>query len=470
MAKQIDDNGFWLIEGNPISKEGVFPYLGKTISPKLEPNRIYQVYRPYAELSSPETLKSFDGIPFIEDHEMLGDGFTSTDTRTPKGVLMNPRAENGGIFGDLKIFSDSMKSTITNGKKELSLGYRCNYRLEPGVWNGQPYEVVQTDLRGNHIALVDKGRMGSSVRVYDWAFDALDIEREITNTNNNKENGAMPDEKEKDKTAPEAAADEAVDKRKLIDGVAGFLKDKGLSDEDIRFCIGKMEKMSYDPSEAGKATDADDKPEDKEGDEKKPEAEAADKCGKDACGKDEDAEKKGEEKTAEGEKAEDGCGKGKDEFFDGPKMDELIERMKNEGKISAEAAKELQGSRHYERAAESSAKNEAKREETGAKKSGMDAADYIREMDKRDALYNAVTPIVGEFDKSGMTEVAVARYACDKLDLKPETDAEALGLAKGYAAAKAAQSKTYSMDAAPETQRAHGGMSERIKRYLAEGK
>ena len=228
----------------------------------------------------------------------------------------------------------------------------------------------------------------------------------------------MPDEKEKDKTAPKAA----VDKRKLIDGVAGFLKDKGLSDEDIRFCIGKMEKMSYDPSEAGKATDADDKPEDK------------------------------------------------DEFFDGPKMDELIERMKNEGKISAEAAKELQGSRHYERAAESAAKNEKKREETGAKKSGMDAADYIREMDKRDALYNAVTPIVGEFDKSGMTEVAVARYACDKLDLKPETDAEALGLAKGYAAAKAAQSKTYSMDAAPENKRAHGGMSERIKRYLAEGK
>lgn len=44
--KQIDHNGFWHIEDNPISKEGVFPYLGRQISPNLEPEKIYMVYRP----------------------------------------------------------------------------------------------------------------------------------------------------------------------------------------------------------------------------------------------------------------------------------------------------------------------------------------------------------------------------------------------------------------------------------------
>ena len=72
MAKEIDLNGFWKIENNPISKEGVFPYLGKQISPDLEPDKIYMVYRPASELTSEETIESFNGVPFIDEHEMIG--------------------------------------------------------------------------------------------------------------------------------------------------------------------------------------------------------------------------------------------------------------------------------------------------------------------------------------------------------------------------------------------------------------
>ena len=45
---------------------------------------------------------------------------------------------------------------------------------------------------------------------------------------------------------------EDIDKRKEIDEIGGFLKDKGLSDEDIRFVIGLAEKLSYEKDEAGK--------------------------------------------------------------------------------------------------------------------------------------------------------------------------------------------------------------------------
>lgn len=44
---------------------------------------------------------------------------------------------------------------------------------------------------------------------------------------------------------------EDVDKRKLIDEVAGIMKSAGCNDEDIRTAIGKMEKIGYDKSEAG---------------------------------------------------------------------------------------------------------------------------------------------------------------------------------------------------------------------------
>ena len=46
---------------------------------------------------------------------------------------------------------------------------------------------------------------------------------------------------------------EKVDKRKLIDEVAGIMKSAGADDEKIRTAIAKMEKLAYDKSEAGTA-------------------------------------------------------------------------------------------------------------------------------------------------------------------------------------------------------------------------
>ena len=49
------------------------------------------------------------------------------------------------------------------------------------------------------------------------------------------------------------AKNEKVDKRKLIDEVAGIMKSAGCDDEAIRTAIGKMEKIGYDESETDKA-------------------------------------------------------------------------------------------------------------------------------------------------------------------------------------------------------------------------
>ena len=184
MTKQVDLNGYWLIEDNPVSKEGVFPYLGSQISSELEPNKIYMVYRPAEELENPETVESFNAVPFIDEHEMIGEGFTKYDDRPAGGVLYNVKADHGKLVGDFKIYSENLKDEIANGKKELSLGYLCDYELSRGVWNGQRYDAIQKNIRGNHVALVSKGRMGADVRVYDKAITMdsmpVDLEKEIT--------------------------------------------------------------------------------------------------------------------------------------------------------------------------------------------------------------------------------------------------------------------------------------------------
>jgi hypothetical protein len=70
-----------------------------------------------------------------------------------------------------------MKDILKDGKiRELSLGYTCIYEQEDGEYEGVPYMFKQTNLRGNHLALVKHGRCGSSVCVYDQAvvtFDSL---------------------------------------------------------------------------------------------------------------------------------------------------------------------------------------------------------------------------------------------------------------------------------------------------------
>lgn len=182
MAKKVDINGFWEIKDNPLTKEGVFPYLGKQIDPEgriwgLDPNRIYWVYRPVEEISKEDTLASFENKPFINGHTMLGDGCTPTDDANIAGVIHNIRCVDGTMVGDFTIYSDEIKRDIKKGKKQLSLGYRASFEKKTGLFDGKSYDFIQVGLVGNHVALVDSGRCGSDVRIFDKSLvcDSLEI-------------------------------------------------------------------------------------------------------------------------------------------------------------------------------------------------------------------------------------------------------------------------------------------------------
>jgi hypothetical protein len=167
----VDTNGWYEIKENPLSKVGVFPYLGKTIDESLEPEKIYNVYRPADELSNEETLKSFRLLPWIDDHVMLGaseEGLTPAEKKGVQGVIGEEIEFDGEYLkGNIKVFSEKLMNLIKSGKKELSIGYRCLYDLVPGVYNGQPYDAIQREIRGNHVALVEEGRAGPDVAVLD---------------------------------------------------------------------------------------------------------------------------------------------------------------------------------------------------------------------------------------------------------------------------------------------------------------
>lgn len=287
MSKKVDTNGYWYIKHNPISKEGVFPYLGHTISDDCEPNKIYKVYRPASTLK--DSVETWDNPPkpFIDDHEMLGEGFTAIDDRPVQGIIYNPSFDDGVLYADIAVYSEDLKQNIENGKKELSLGYFCKYKKERGVFKGEVYDYVQYDMVGNHIALVDAGRCGSDVKVFDHkcTMDSLDLGGFESPLKKASEDGIIESKETKGSNMFIA-----------LDDVRGVLA--GVFDA----ADPKMKSILDELEEKAKTEDEDEKEEEKkseDSDEKEDEKKTEDKCGKD-----EDEEKKESEDEDDDEKKE----------------------------------------------------------------------------------------------------------------------------------------------------------------------
>ena len=179
-TQRIEDfNGWFEVPRNPISKAGVFPYLGSALGPdiikenNIDPEKVYMVLRPPEELAKPEFLISCSLLPWVNDHAMLGDeesGYTRPEEKGIGGVTGEQVVfddTDDTVYSNIKLFSEAHKNEVANGKTPLSLGYRCAYKWAPGEYKGEKYDLIQVNLRGNHLASVDDGRMGPTVAVLD---------------------------------------------------------------------------------------------------------------------------------------------------------------------------------------------------------------------------------------------------------------------------------------------------------------
>lgn len=297
-VRQYDINGWPEIKGNPISKVGVFPYSGSQISSDLDPDSIYMVFRSAEELSDPETINSFKLLPWTDEHEMLGEGLTAAEHKGVHGVIGDDvYFEDGYLKGNIKVFSEKLASLIDSGKKELSIGYRCVYEPMSGVFNGEKYDFIQTNIRGNHLALVDEGRSGHDVAVLDHfklTFDSKELKMPEFEKENFKE-------KKGDLSKPADGKDEnAMDLEKcfqMLNEVAKHLKSMAKTedefiDEEEAEEVNKSENTEdEDPADFVKkaeVTDEDEMAEDEDEDEKK---ELSEKAAKEGDAKDEDYSK-----------------------------------------------------------------------------------------------------------------------------------------------------------------------------------
>lgn len=201
-ARETDRNGYVTIYDNPITRAGVFQYMGKSL-PDADPDKVYNVYRPLEELTNPETLESFKGLPLINDHEMLGNGYErSPEDRGVHGTILESIAVKGrDIVANLRIWSRTLKALIDAGKAGLSLGYKCTWEKTSGIFEGIEYDYIQRNIRGNHLALVNQGRSGTAVLDQHDVLDHFDLvfdKEDIKMADDDKKDDKKPEDKKTD--------------------------------------------------------------------------------------------------------------------------------------------------------------------------------------------------------------------------------------------------------------------------------
>ena len=214
-----DLNGFYELKDTPLTKVGIFPYSGSQIDASgeygLDPSKVYLVYRSEEELRKDECVESFKLIPWVDDHVMIGpreEGLTPAEEKGVEGVIgEDVYFKDGYLLGNVKIFSQNLADKVKNGKNQLSIGYRCKYIKQSGTYANQMFDFVQTELRGNHLALVKEGRAGPDVSVtldhFLISMDGLSMaEKEMLNKDEEleiSENQEMtPDEETETSSEP----------------------------------------------------------------------------------------------------------------------------------------------------------------------------------------------------------------------------------------------------------------------------
>lgn len=156
--------GFLICIGVPIARTGAMEYRGSEISDELESGKIFHVMRAADDVFRPETIASFEGKPFTITHPV--DFVNPENWRDlAKGTIQNVRRGKGeysdSLLADILVTDHVAIGLVKNGLREVSCGYEADYIQDD---DGQ---IIQRNIIGNHLALVDSGRAGSDYAIHD---------------------------------------------------------------------------------------------------------------------------------------------------------------------------------------------------------------------------------------------------------------------------------------------------------------
>ena len=155
----------YLVGTVSVARTGVQVYHGSEIGGG---NGLINVYRDESEVFALDSLASFVGKPVTDNHppvEVKADNWKQFAVGSiGEGVLR----DGEHIKVPVTLMDAETIKAVQNGKREISMGYTAELEWVDGVTpQGEHYQAKQKNIRINHLAIVDKGRAGSTCRFGD---------------------------------------------------------------------------------------------------------------------------------------------------------------------------------------------------------------------------------------------------------------------------------------------------------------
>lgn len=235
--------GFLICKNVPIAKVGTQQYLGEELGLEGYENVLVDVIRTEQEVFSPKTIASFEGKPFTDDHPEQSEFVTTENYKQyVKGHVTNVRRGEGDfsdkLLADIIVYDKTVIEEIESGRKrEISCGYGCDYDIDE---NGN---ILQINITGNHVALVNEGRAGHNVRILDHNKNKKGVVKTMAKMKTKKQiiarlfpsftKDASPEEIEEVVTAISEVQDEEAEVPTTQDEEPAAQESKLTADDDV---------------------------------------------------------------------------------------------------------------------------------------------------------------------------------------------------------------------------------------------
>lgn len=165
--RSLTPEGFLLCRDVPIARSGWLLYGPNEVPVGTGRDGYAKVHRTKDELFKDTTVSSFVGKPVVNDHPDE-DVTPHNWKKYSVGTILSVRPEEpepdvGVLLADVLITDEQAIKDIDANKREVSAGYDADYE------DNEDGTGVQTDIIGNHLALVNRGRCGPRCSIGDQA-------------------------------------------------------------------------------------------------------------------------------------------------------------------------------------------------------------------------------------------------------------------------------------------------------------
>lgn len=156
----------YLVASALVARSGVQIYSGESVGrPDLKEVRLY---RPPEQVFDKDSMASFAHKPVTVDHPSEGVNAQNWKALSVGHIDGEVARDGETVRVPLVLMDAGAIAQVEAGKRELSMGYSTDLKWESGQTpDGLKFDAIQTNIRANHVAIVDKARGGPALKIGD---------------------------------------------------------------------------------------------------------------------------------------------------------------------------------------------------------------------------------------------------------------------------------------------------------------